>query len=67
MAFKINLNQASKKDIVENIIGINDTTADSIVRYREKTGGFTNFDELHNIGDVDRETEKKIRNASTLE
>ena len=67
MAFKINLNSASKNDIVENIIGIDDRAADSIIRYRERTGGFKDFDELHNISELDRETEKKIRNASTLE
>lgn len=67
MAYKINLNQASKEDIMENIIGVEDTAARSIIQYREQNGRLKDFNELHNINEIDPETEKKIRNASVLE
>lgn len=67
MAFKINLNEASTEDIIDNIIGIDNHVARSIIAYREKNGRLKDYNELHNISEIDPETETKIRNASTLE
>ena len=45
----VNLNTASKKEIMQNISGIGEKTAAKIISYRKTNGGFKSKEEIMNI------------------
>ena len=63
---KVNLNDASREELMNRLEGVGDSTADDIIKYREENGGFKNMDELRNVYGVDDEMEEKIRKFSRI-
>lgn len=62
----INLNTASKKEIMENINGIGEKTAAKIISYRKTNGGFKSKEEIMNIKGISIGKFKKIKNKITV-
>lgn len=62
----INLNTASKKEIMENISGIGEKTAAKIINYRKTNGGFKSKEEIMNIKGISIGKFKKIKNKITV-
>ncbi len=46
---KININTATKEELANNLDGIGDVIAQSIVEYREQNGNFKNIEEIKNV------------------
>ncbi len=55
----INVNRATAGEI-SLLPGVSEKTAENIVRYREREGGFSDFDDLLNVKGVKRKRLKKI-------
>lgn len=64
--YTINLNTASKKEIMENISGIGEKTAAKIINYRKTNGGFKSKEEIMNIKGISIGKFKKIKNKITV-
>ncbi len=62
----INLNTASKKEIMQNISGIGEKTAAKIISYRKTNGGFKSKEEIMNIKGISIGKFKKIKNKITV-
>ncbi|MBQ2672042.1 MAG: helix-hairpin-helix domain-containing protein [Clostridia bacterium] len=62
----INLNTASKKEIMENINGIGEKTATKIISYRKTNGGFKSKEEIMKIKGISIGKFKKIKNKITV-
>lgn len=62
----VNLNTASKKEIMENINGIGEKTAAKIISYRKTNGGFKSKEEIMNIKGISIGKFKKIKNKITV-
>ncbi len=56
---RINVNRATAGEL-SLLPGISDETAENIVRYREREGRFTTFENLLNVKGVKRKRLKKI-------
>ncbi len=56
---RINVNRATAGDL-SLLPGVSEKTAENIVRYREREGGFSDFDDLLNVKGVKRKRLKKI-------
>lgn len=63
---KINLNTASKEELVKNISGIGEKTANKIINYRKTNGGFTSKEELMNIKGIGKNKFEKIKYKITV-
>lgn len=63
---KINLNTASKEELVTNISGIGEKTANKIINYRKTNGGFTSKEELMNIKGIGKNKFEKIKYKITV-
>lgn len=50
MANEVNLNEASKDELLKGITGLTAAQADAIIQYREKEGVFMKVPELLHIG-----------------
>lgn len=50
MANEVNLNEASKDELLKGITGLSAAQADAIIQYREKEGVFMKVPELLHIG-----------------
>jgi len=48
MADKVNLNNASKEDLMQ-LQGMNEETAEKLISYREENGEFKSIDDLNNV------------------
>ncbi len=57
---KIDINTASA-EALSTIHGVGPSTAQSIIRYREKHGGFNSVDELTNVSGIGSKTVEKMR------
>lgn len=64
--YTINLNTASKKEIMQNISGIGEKTAAKIISYRKTNGGFKSKEEIMNIKGISIGKFKKIKNKITV-
>ena len=56
---KINLNQASKEELI-TISGIGEVTAERIISYRQENNGFAAKDELKQVSGIGEQTYQKI-------
>ena len=57
---KININTATHDELTE-IVGIGDVTADRIIEYREKNGGFLSTDEIMKVSGIGKTLYNKIK------
>ena len=57
---KVNINTASKEEL-KTISGIGDVTAQKIIDYREKNGGFSTIEDLKKVGRLGDKTLEKIK------
>lgn len=57
---KININTATHDELTE-IAGIGDVTADRIIEYREKNGGFLSTDEIMKVSGIGKTLYSKIK------
>lgn len=61
---KININQASKEDLMI-LPGVGETRAEAIISYREKNGLFTSIEELMNVEGIKEKTYEKLKDKIT--
>lgn len=61
----ININFADISEL-KKITGIGDVKAQSIIDYREKSGGFKSIDEIKNVEGIGEKTFEKIKDEITL-
>ena len=61
----INLNTATQADL-ESLPGIGKSTAQRILEYRQKSGGFKKVEELMNVKGIGEKSFLKIRNRLTV-
>lgn len=54
MAEKIKINRATKKELIA-LKGIAETTADRILKFRQKGGKINSFEELQEVGKIHRQ------------
>lgn len=64
--FKVNINTATVEEI-ETIDGIGEKTAEKIIEYREKNGGFSSPDDIMNVEDIGKATYEEIKNIIVTE
>lgn len=64
---KVNLNKASKEELMQSAEGIGEETANDLICYREQQGGIRSYDELRNIGGISEVMIDKIRSGTTLD
>ncbi len=57
---KVNINTATAEEL-KTLSGIGDVTAERIIEYREKFGGFLSVDELENVKGIGEKLIDKIR------
>ncbi|BED91964.1 MAG: helix-hairpin-helix domain-containing protein [Candidatus Improbicoccus pseudotrichonymphae] len=57
----ININTASKEEMIENLSGIGKVIAQRIIEYREENGGFKNKEEIKNIKGIGEKIFEKIK------
>lgn len=57
---KININSASKEEL-KTVSGIGDVTAQKIIEYREKNGGFSSIEDLKKVGRIGDKTLDKMK------
>ena len=61
----ISINNASKERLMD-IQGIGEVKAESIIKYREKNGGFKSIEELKNISGIGEKTFEKLKDTISL-
>ena len=61
----VNLNTASAADL-EALPGVGKSTAQRIVEYRQKSGGFKKIEELMNVKGIGEKSFLKIKNRLTV-
>lgn len=60
----ININTASKEELM-NLPSVGEKTAEKIIEYREKNGGFKNIEDIKNIDRIGDKTFEKFKNKIT--
>ena len=63
--FKININTASKSELME-LEGIGEVTAQAIIDYREKNGRFKTIEEIKNVSRIGEKSFEKIKDKITI-
>ena len=62
----VNINTADVYEMVSDLNGVNETTAEAIVDYRDKNGPFATLEGLLEVEGVDRDTLNMNRNILHL-
>ena len=57
----VDINQASAEQLADNLLGVGQSKAEAIVRYREENGPFQHPDELVNVRGIGISTVDKNR------
>ncbi len=65
MARKVKLNEADRRELMK-LDGVNASTADRIITYREEHDGIGDFEELRSVPGITRNTLDSIRNQAKL-
>lgn len=63
---KVNLNQASVKELSTVLTGIGQSKAEAIVAYREKHGGFKDLNDLLKVKGIGKKTLEKNKAKMSL-
>lgn len=63
--FKININIASKSELME-LDGIGEVTAQAIIDYRDKNGNFKSIEEIKNVSRIGEKSFEKIKDKITI-
>ena len=63
---KINLNTATREELIEFIPGVGEQIADRIISYRETQGGFKNIKEIMEIKGIGQKLFEKIKDFITV-
>ncbi len=63
--FKININIASKSELME-LDGIGEVTAQAIIDYRDKNGSFKSIEEIKNVSRIGEKSFEKIKDKITI-
>jgi competence protein ComEA len=61
----VNINNASSSEL-ETLNGIGEATANKIIEYRDKNGGFKSVEELKNVSGIGEAKYKKIAENVTI-
>ena len=61
----VNINTATKQQL-KTLYGIGDVTADRIIEYREKNGGFKSTEEIKKVNGIGEAKYARIRNQITV-
>ncbi len=67
IAAPVNINQATAKELAENLQGVGIKKAQAIVQYREKIGGFKSPEQLLNVKGIGASTLEKNQKNILLE
>ena len=62
---KVNLNTATKEELM-TLRGIGEAKAEDIIRYREKSGGFTRIEDIMQISGIKNAAFEKIKDDITV-
>lgn len=62
----INLNAASREELVVRMEGVDPEIADKIIRYRDKKGGFENVQEVRQVEGIDEACAQKVIEQSRV-
>lgn len=58
--YKVNINKASADELIE-LPGVGEKTAQRIIEYREKNGGFSNKEEIKSVKRIGEKTYEKLK------
>jgi len=62
---KYNINEASRDELTR-IPGVDDSTAEAIIRFRERRGGIYNLEELGDVEQIESDEMDRLREWLTL-
>ncbi len=63
----INLNTATKAELLSTLSGIGESRAEAIIAYRETNGGFRKIEDLKKVDGIKEGIFQKIREQITVE
>jgi len=65
MSSKVNINTANQEEL-EKIPGVGESTANSIIEYREKTGKYTTIEDIMNVSGIGQSKFEKMKDYITV-